>query len=276
MKKILEPEDYLEPACLLCMDETAYRRGSSIPLGRVFGKLDEHLNKKDFEGALRHLNYWLGEAKREKDDGGRLSVLNELMGLYRREGLYSQALEKAEEAELLLINGEFEELAVAGTTYLNIATVMKAAGQAEKAFDFYVKAEKNYLLHIPLTDKRFGGLYNNMALALVDLCRYEEALVDYNKALKVMEKEEHGCLECAVTYLNMANLYEAQMGFEKAEKRITECVFTAKELLDTKDLPQNGYTAFVYEKCAPTFGYYGYFLWEEELRERAGKIYERA
>ena len=48
----------------------------------------------------------------------------------------------------------------------------------------------------------------------------------------------------------------------------------AKKLLDTPTLPQNGYHAFVCEKCAPTFEYYGYFLYANELKERAKRIYE--
>ena len=38
---------------------------------------------------------------------------------------------------------------------------------------------------------------------------------------------------------------------------------------------RDGYYAFVCEKCASVFGYYGRFFYEKELTERARRIYER-
>jgi hypothetical protein len=37
---------------------------------------------------------------------------------------------------------------------------------------------------------------------------------------------------------------------------------------------RDGYYAFVCEKCASVFAYYGDFLYAEELEERAKRIYE--
>ena len=39
---------------------------------------------------------------------------------------------------------------------------------------------------------------------------------------------------------------------------------------------KDGYYAFVCEKCASVFGYYGYFAYENELKMRAREIYERS
>ena len=58
-----------------------------------------------------------------------------------------------------------------------------------------------------------------------------------------------------------------------AEQHINDCINRARELLDTPGIPHDGYYAFVCEKCAPTFGYYGYFLDEAEYRGRAEQIY---
>ena len=49
----------------------------------------------------------------------------------------------------------------------------------------------------------------------------------------------------------------------------------AEELLDTEGIPHDGYYAFVCEKCEPTFRYYGYFLYANELKKRAEEIYGR-
>ena len=49
----------------------------------------------------------------------------------------------------------------------------------------------------------------------------------------------------------------------------------AGKLLDTESLPRNGYYAFVCEKCAPVFGYYGFLQTEQELNRRAREIHNR-
>ena len=47
-------------------------------------------------------------------------------------------------------------------------------------------------------------------------------------------------------------------------------------LLNQADLPQDGYYAFVCEKCAAGFGYYGRFLDEQTLKQRAEELYAGA
>ena len=87
-----------------------------------------------------------------------------------------------------------------------------------------------------------------------------------------MKKAPNGSWDAAIYYLNAADVYYRDKG-QEAEAEIERCVETAWQLLNG-DEPQNGYYAFVAEKCAPTFGYYGYFFYERELKARAKKIYE--
>ena len=61
----------------------------------------------------------------------------------------------------------------------------------------------------------------------------------------------------------------------QVEETVERCLDTALQLLDTPSVPRDGYYAFVCEKCAPTFAFYGYFLADEDLRRRAQEIYER-
>lgn len=63
---------------------------------------------------------------------------------------------------------------------------------------------------------------------------------------------------------------------ERGERQIEAYLDRALELLDAPSAPRDGYYAFVCEKCAPAFGYHGYFLAEADLMERAKAIYERA
>ena len=77
-----------------------------------------------------------------------------------------------------------------------------------------------------------------------------------------------------MTWLNLADMLEAKLGPEAAEGPVAECLDRAEKLLDTEGLPRNGYYAFVCEKCAPVFGYYGYFAAQEALEKRVKQIRE--
>ena len=60
-----------------------------------------------------------------------------------------------------------------------------------------------------------------MALTNAALSRFDEAFSFYESALKYMEKVKGGELERAITYLNMADTYEASLDTEAAESKIS-------------------------------------------------------
>ena len=120
-----------------------------------------------------------------------------------------------------------------------------------------------------------GGLYNNMALTYTALGQYEDAFPLYDKAMDLMATVPCGVLEQAITCLNRADTLAAQKGLEQAEAQINDLVDQAYELLQDPSVPRDGYYAFVCEKCAPSFSYYGYFLAAQELQDVSKQIYER-
>ena len=247
--------------------------GSCISMDRILQKLDTYLNQNNSEAALRHLLYWLAEAEASQDDRSALTLRNELMGLYRKGGKRAEAIECAEAALGLVVTLGIGHQVGAATTYLNTATVYKAFGMAEHALPYYENARKIYEAELPPNDSRLGGLYNNMALALTDLARFEEAKRCYLRAIDVMEKVEGGAPELAVTYLNLASAAEAELGLVEADELIADYLRAAQILLDGHERRDGAY-AFVCEKCASVFGYYGHFLYEKELKERTRRIYE--
>jgi len=274
---VLLPEDYTDPKCPFCTEQ--YEKEPpvrSIPLDRVLGKLDEHLGANHYVEAERHLAYWLEEARAGRDKRGEFAIRNELMGLYRKRGRKNKAFENADAALKLIDEMQIQGSIGAGTAYVNAATVRKAFGNSEGALPLFEKAREIYEKELKEGDGRLGSLYNNMALSLVDLERYSEANDYYNKAIEVMGKVENGALEQAITCLNMANAAEIERGLEEAAEDIAKYLDKAEQLIETPTLPRNGYYAFVCDKCASTFGYYGRFFYEQELKERAKKIYEGA
>ncbi len=238
-------------------------------------KVDDYMSRRDYAGVERHLLYWLGEAKLGHDQKGELMIRNELVGHYRKVQNREQAFAHAAAAEALIDAMGYEGSISAGTTYVNAATAYNAFGENERALQLFEKARKTYEAIPSLKPALLGGLYNNMALTLVSLGRFSEAYALYGKAIETMGKAEYGALEQAITYLNLADAVEAERGAEEAADAIDGYLEKAEALLNTPDVPHDGYYAFVCEKCAPTFSYYGWFLFANELNERAKAIYER-
>lgn len=237
---------------------------------QILSVLDAHLGRNDYAAAEEHLLFCLNKTE---DDKIRLLILNELAGLYRKLGRKDDAFSMVDSLLALVAKMKIENNVGAGTTFINCATVYKAFSLAERALPLFEKAAAVYEKDLPKNDRRFGGLYNNMALALVDLNRFDEAYALYEKAVSVMEKVDGGLLEVAITYLNIASAKEKELGLQDAEKIIENLLNKAEKILE-EHTPKDGYYAFVCEKCASVFGYYGFFLYENTLKERVKKIYE--
>lgn len=268
------PEDYMEPRCLLCDEPYGTApEVKAVPQKRIAEKLDAYMAKKDYKGAERHLLYWLEEARLGRDLRGELMVRGELIGHYRKTGNREGALENVDRVLSLLKEMDFEDSISAGTAFVNAATALNAFGENERSLELFEKARKIYEAS-PRTDlSLLGGLYNNMALTCSALGRYDEALALYEKAVSVMRKVPGGHLEEAITCLNMADTLEKQGGMEENEKSIFSLLDRALDLLKEQGEAPAGYFAFVLEKCAPAFSYYGYFAAAQELSEKAEKIY---
>ena len=272
----IDKEDYMEPRCILCEEPYgAEAQVKPVPQQRIMEKVDEYMSRRDYAGVERHLLYWLEEAKLGHDKKGELMIRNELIGHYRKTGEREKAIAQAETAIALLDAMDFDGSISAGTTCVNAATAYQAFGEHERALAIFERAGKNYEAIPSLKAELLGGLYNNMALTLVSLKRFEEANALYRKAIETMGKAEHGALEQAITYLNMANAAEDEKGLLDAAETIDAYLLTAQRLLDAPGVPHGGYYAFVCEKCAPTFDYYGWFQAANDLKERARVWYER-
>lgn len=264
-------EDYEESRCPFCKPGSTM----SIPVRRVIEKLDEYLEVQDYESAEKHLVYWLSEADLAGDSRGRLSVLNEQIGLYRKTGEKENCLKAANAALETASKLNIEGSITLGTTYVNVATGFKAFGKAEEALACYEKAQVIYEKELKPGDPKLGGLYNNYALALAELRFFDKAEFLFAKALDVMSFAPGGELEQAITYCNLADLEFAKSGNElnlDSSEKIEALLSKAETLIDSPSIPRGGYYAFVCQKCAPCFEFYGYFIYSKELLKRADEI----
>jgi len=192
----------------------------------------------------------------------------------RKLGRGEEAKEYAIKALQLVQVLKQEDMISGATAYLNSGTVYKAFGEPEKSLQYFEKARAIYEKELKENDTRKAGLYNNMALTLVDLGRFAEARMLYDSALAIMKADDNGQTDEAITYLNMADCACAELGDEQAEKLVQEYLDKAEALLESvPEDKRGGYYAFVCEKCAPTFEYYGYFLTAKKLKALSEKIY---
>ncbi len=240
----------------------------TIPTPRILDRVDALFGKNNYTEAGRLLEYWKTEAIALGDTRGELSMQNELVGFYRKTGEREKALAAADRALALVSELEQDHLASGGTVLLNCATAYKAFGKADSALPLYRRAEAIYKQTLPEGDPRFGGLYNNMALALADLGEWQAAEEACFAALAVMQKQPRGDAEAAITYINLAHLYE-----DCGKDGIADCLKKAYDHLVSDKLPHDGYYAFVLEKCAPSFGYFGNDAICEQFKKEAEAIY---
>ena len=263
---MLNKEDYEEPRCVLCMNPK-----SRIPVDRVLAKYDSYIEEKAYDRAESHLRYWLEEAKAGSDEAGELTMLGELMGHLRKNGKMNEALSVSASIIPKVDKYGFSNTITGATAILNAGTVYRAAGQNKESAECYRLAEKVYEAELLTGDERLGGLYNNFASALTELGEFEMAEERFKKALVLMEGTKNGKLECAITYLNLADLYEKRDGSERAESLTEEMLDKAYNLLTDDSVEKNEYYEFVLDKCIPSYDHFGQFLRSAELKSRIGR-----
>ncbi len=273
---MLDKFDYAEPRCSLCEGRDFYYPDKdapigTVPIGRILEKADGLFNKNNYQEAGRHLEYWRDEARNLRDRGGELAIESELIGFYRKQREKEKGLLSAKNALLLTEELGQGDMVSGATVFINCATLYKEFDMAKDALPLYLRAEKVYKELLPESDTRLAGLYNNMAVTLSSLGRTEEAENAYFTALEILGKNEKCELDSAITYVNMAHMYDS---IGKTDM-IRECMKIAYSLLYGEKTERNGYCAFVLEKCAPSFEYFGDTESAQKLKNEAKEIYER-
>lgn len=277
---MINDEDYKEPRCVLC-NNNFYNPDSEEPDGRIeisriLAKEDSLYDELKYSEIETLLKYWEAEADSLKDRSGQLTMLSEQIGLFRKMKDKTKSMVVINKALKLLETSGLNDSPNAGTIYLNAATTLKAFNELDQAMPCYQKTQELYDKYLKPDDEKYGGLYNNMALAYVDLKQFDKAEELYNKALKIMSAIEGKQLEVAITYVNMAQLYFAWLDMEECIDKILDCMKKAYDNLVSDKVSQNGYWAFVASSCIPAFEQFGFDSYKETLQKKVDEIYGRA
>ncbi len=262
-----DERDYQEPQCPFDFSMWTGEPQERVPVQRITEKSDDYLSRDDFGAAEKHLRYWLESAEAFRDIRGAFFLHNELIGFYRKAGDEEKAEREIAEALALTEDPRIgKESTAAATLYVNAATAMKRFGHSGRALPYFQKAELIYDRLLPDSDGRKGGLYNNMALSLADLERFDEAEAYFLLAIETMKKVKNGEQEQALSYLNLCDILAL------SDPRIPKYLDLAEKLLDTGSLPRDSYYAYNCDKCAPVFESYGRHEYAEELLIRRAEI----
>ncbi|MGI5976814.1 MAG: tetratricopeptide repeat protein [Candidatus Limivicinus sp.] len=243
----------------------------SMDIPAFIKRLDSLYNRGLEKAAGEQLRSGLEETRRIGDWRGELSILSELLGYCRRSGERERAMDAVRDALEIIRTHRMGTTVSGATVLLNAATTLKCFGRAEDSLPLFEHVSRVYSENLDPSDCRLAGLYNNMALSLEDTGQYDAAEKYFRAALKITEGSESSRNESAVTLCNLAELYDKK---DPEDERIGECMERAFEYLTGPGSLPDGRNAFAVSKCAPSFDYFGYFLYSKLLKERAEKIYE--
>ncbi len=244
---------------------------SRVPIIRVISKLDEHFAHNEIDAAVELLEYWNLEAQNIGDTRGRLEILNEQIGIYRRTFSRDKALAAVNDALQIIEDENLKSNLSVGTIFINIATTLKAFGKTTEAMPYYAQAEQIYNSFDGVPSYQKAALNNNKASALTELGDFKAAEECYFKAIDLLCDSHEYFGEIAVSYVNLAHLYE---DMARIDTDIFALLEKAWQYLTRPDIVHDGNYAFVCTKCAPSFEYFGFADREEYLTKEAERIYE--
>ena len=246
---------------------------SNFDIGNFINSLDGFFARNDLAGAGAFLLEEREKVKISGDKKSELTILNEMTGYYRQTGDEIKGTAAINDALILIDEMNMQDKKSAGTIFLNCATTLKSFGRAKEAMPLYEKAEK-ILRELSGNDlPLMAGLYNNMALAFQDLKDYEKADEYFHLALDICEKESRLPLEKAITLVNLAHLY---FDIDNMDVRPTALMEEAAKILENSENEKYPKYAYTCKKCAPSFGFFGFFADEKIIDKKADKIYARA
>ena len=127
-------------------------------------------------------------AKEEKNAQQELVILNELIGFYRDCGRFSESLSAGQDAMLLARDMDLVGTVPYGTTLINVANALRAAGHLDAAQTYFTQARETLALHLPENDILFAGLQNNLSLLLQEKGDFVGAVKEGERALAIVRE----------------------------------------------------------------------------------------
>lgn len=188
-----------------------------MDIRKVLEKADSLYAANEPAQACAYMEASLEEARREADWMSELTLLNELMGHYRRISQFDRAWQYAYPAIELAEKHRVGETTNGVTTYLNVANVYRGCKKYPEAMQLYMKVEAVYKRENLQGDYRLVGLYNNMCVASMESGNIANAMAYGEKAIEIARKIPGAEEECAIVYSNLAAMQMQKKNAAQAE-----------------------------------------------------------
>lgn len=246
-----------------------------LDANRFLSKIDSCFNRNDMKGAKACIEVWEQEARKALDDKLLLTVLNEAMGLYRRTGKKSKALDVMNECLSLIDKLNISKTFSGATIYVNAATTLSFCDKEIEAIDLYDKAELIFKENKKTDTYEYASLLNNKAGTLNVIKRYDEAERDYLKAIEVLKKISMHDGEIAISLVMLAHItFDRENNpddktYEKVENLLDEAI----KYIKLASVHCDGNFAYVLKKCAASFDYFKRPAIAKAMRDKAYEIY---
>ncbi len=168
--------------------------------------IDSLYQQGNLEKAEEYMLSCLAMAEREDNPADQVSVLNELIGLYRVQGRFGSCKERCEFLLSLMQEMNIEGTLPYATTLLNVANAYRVMSLHSEAEQYFLEVESIYEKYLEHNDYRFASLYNNLSLVYQSNKDYTKAAHSLEKALDIVNQIPDAYIEQAVTCTNLANV----------------------------------------------------------------------
>lgn len=242
---------------------------------QMFSELNGFFNVHDMSGAEACMEKYLQIAREQNDWQSELTILNEQIGFYRKAGNVSAGMRTIDRAFRLVEDHGLSSHEAGATTWLNGATAFRAFKEYETSYIYFKKTMELYLNLLRPFDYRFASLYNNFALLLIDMKRYEEAEAYFEKSLIILETDPDSGAEMATTCVSMAHMYHSmELKPERKQEKIKSILLRAWKLLSRWEMLPDSYFAYVCDICSKSFFFFGLEKEGADLKRRSEEYYQ--
>lgn len=198
-------------------------------LNNFFHTLDNLLEQKRLDEAEQHLIASLKEAMSQEDTSAVLTVMSEMIGLYRVTGRHEEGLMFADKSMMIAKSAGMEGTEGYATIVLNSATEYRAAGRYKEAEELYEEVVRQLKESGCQDGYRYASLYNNISLLYQETGRDKEAVNELSKALEIIRGLPDCSVEEATTYTNLALVYIKLEEYDRAEMELKKALVIFEE-----------------------------------------------
>lgn len=149
-----------------------------------------------------------------------ISLMNELLGIYREKGDAIKGQKTVDEILEIFEQNNLKHDENYGTSLLNIATAQRSFGNYEVAKRYYNECKQCYVGKIDQNDYRYASLYNNISLLSIETKDFHCAIENLKKSLEILYSHQNVDVQIATANTSLAQIYIEMDCLEIAKKHI--------------------------------------------------------